>query len=546
MNLEQALSILSKASPLAVTTSGEIENPELKKLKDYLYVKTDIEADFKATLDELDSGQIVFLCGSSGDGKSEILTRYEGNYKNRVDFHLDATHSFEPNQTAIEALNDRFRQQVTTRRPLVVGINIGMMANYEREGDDEFHEIKSAIRKFLKSPNKNNPPFGNGRFYFLNFEAYSKFEFEEARVSAPHMQALIGRVVADDQNNAFRSFFNKALGEVDKKNADNVTKKLVSNYLILREKGVQKTIIELLLNARIREDQFITTRMLLDFIHQLIAGGGHIWNNLFSESENELTCAISTFDPSVKRTKKVDTFILNLSLKLPNPEYEEFRDEVHKKYQIDNRGKVNPSSIIRQVFLFKNANISSTFTKNLCVDFQDESEFVYRQAWNLHNSDALEPEERKKLKIFYENVIFRSINLYANRNAPDLPSGEVYLSTNGSYKIAAETKFKPNFNEITEYQPSDIHSFNLLFTVNKKPVEEIPMNVNLLSVMMQINNGLKPNKFDKNSVVVIDELVSKISTQLSSADELHIYGTDNQRIKVSYSEEDQEIEVGGL
>lgn len=546
MKFQDALSVLSKASPLAVTTSGEIENPDFRRLKKYLYVTTDIERDFRDLLATLAPGQVIFLCGSSGDGKSEILTIYEKEYSSNVDFHLDATHSFEPNQTAIEALNERFRERARTRRPLVIGINIGMMANFEREGADEFHEIKAAIRKFLKKPNEKHPPLGNNEYHFLNFEAYPKFEFVDDRISAAHMQALINRVVQDDQGNVFRDYFNHALGEVKNKDADRTTKKLVSNYLILRDKGVQNTIIELLLNARIREDQFITNRMLLDFIYSLIAGGDHIWNNLFSESENELTTAISNFDPSVTRTENVDKFILKLSLGLDLNEYATFKEEAHKKFLLDIRGKANPTSVLRQLYLLKNSSLNSSFAKKISVEFEDTAEAEYRKAWKLHNDYSGTPEDKKRLKEFYENVVFQSISRYANRNAPNLPSGEIYLAKNGAYQIAAEAKFRPDFSSIESYKSTDIHSFDLQFTVNKIPVELIPMSVNLLSIMLQINNGLKPNKFDKNSVVIIDELVSKMSYRLSGTDELHIYGASNNRIKVSYSEEDQELEVSGL
>lgn len=36
--------------------------------------------------------KIAFLCGSSGDGKSEMLTRCKKKLDSRVKFHLDATH----------------------------------------------------------------------------------------------------------------------------------------------------------------------------------------------------------------------------------------------------------------------------------------------------------------------------------------------------------------------------------------------------------------------------------------------------------------------
>ena len=98
---------------------------------------------------ELKGKEIVFLCGSSGDGKSEILTRCFSEFEQKYDFHLDATHSFAPNQSAIQALDEKFDDHNSGSKPLVLGINIGMLANYSNEGAERHQEIKSSIDHFL-------------------------------------------------------------------------------------------------------------------------------------------------------------------------------------------------------------------------------------------------------------------------------------------------------------------------------------------------------------------------------------------------------------
>ena len=73
MKFIDALGILSKASSQAVIVENRPDS-ELDEFKDYLHVKTDIERDFGEELGKIQPGQIIFLCGSSGDGKSAILT----------------------------------------------------------------------------------------------------------------------------------------------------------------------------------------------------------------------------------------------------------------------------------------------------------------------------------------------------------------------------------------------------------------------------------------------------------------------------------------
>lgn len=76
MQFKRLLDTLAKSSAQAVTTLGQRQK-EQEELKKHLYIKTDIEEDFLSLLNsDLPEGSIVFLCGSSGDGKSELLRRH--------------------------------------------------------------------------------------------------------------------------------------------------------------------------------------------------------------------------------------------------------------------------------------------------------------------------------------------------------------------------------------------------------------------------------------------------------------------------------------
>jgi len=99
VTLRKALGVLAKSSPFSVKTTSERTKDIYDELKEYLYVKPEIELDFERVLSALQPGDCVFLCGSSGDGKSEILSRSYERYKQKYRFHLDATHSFSPHQS---------------------------------------------------------------------------------------------------------------------------------------------------------------------------------------------------------------------------------------------------------------------------------------------------------------------------------------------------------------------------------------------------------------------------------------------------------------
>ncbi len=120
LTLTKALGVLAKSSPFSVSTVTSRKKDELDELKAWLFVQQDIETDLRKLLASLQGQKIIFLCGSSGDGKSEILTRCISEYQDKFDFHLDATHSFAPHQSAIQALDEKFDEHKRCLKPLVV------------------------------------------------------------------------------------------------------------------------------------------------------------------------------------------------------------------------------------------------------------------------------------------------------------------------------------------------------------------------------------------------------------------------------------------
>jgi DNA phosphorothioation-dependent restriction protein DptF len=143
------LETLSRSSAQAVRTL-ENTHTTTDSANNYLYVETAIERDFRQALERAHSpDHILFLCGSSGDGKSEILTRSYERYHTRMQFHLDATHSFQPDRNAVQTLDEVFSTHKQAGKPLVVGINISMLANYAQEGSEEHADIIRSIHAFL-------------------------------------------------------------------------------------------------------------------------------------------------------------------------------------------------------------------------------------------------------------------------------------------------------------------------------------------------------------------------------------------------------------
>lgn len=289
MRLSEVLGVLSKASPYAVKTEREFEISQgLDEVKNYLYIETDIEKDFQDQLNSLSFGEkkVIFLCGSSGDGKSEILTRYSKAFSHKAHFHLDATHSFGPKETAIERLNKVLSDYSAGSKALVVGINTGMLGNYAEEGIDD--SAKQAIKLYLDSGKQTQG------YTFLDFEHYPKFKLESHRYSSRFTEDLLKRLTAPE-NNIIRQYFDKELMHPQ---ADSL---LCANYRLLSLPSVQKLVVESLFKARLMRDQFLTARALLDFVYHLLAGSNYISENLFTCNDSEIVSKIADFDPARRR-----------------------------------------------------------------------------------------------------------------------------------------------------------------------------------------------------------------------------------------------------
>ncbi len=528
MQFREVLSVLSKSSPYAVSTErDESISVHLDAIKNYLYIETDIENDFKKLLASLSPSdkKIIFLCGSSGDGKSEILTRYSKKFGNKADFHLDATHSFHPDASAIDTLNELFTKFEENSRPLVVGINTGMLGNYSEDGAVE--SIKHSIKAFL-----NKEPF-NSNHTFLDFESYPKFKLKAKGHSSDFVKALLQRITANEDN-IIRQFYDKELGLAKP------DKRLCSNYKLLSIPEVQDIIVDILFKARFMKDQFLTARSLLDFIFNLLAGPNYLFDNLFLGNDNELALKILDFDPANIRSKKLDKFILARSLGLPDSNFEKYLQFISSELGI-RRGQ-KPESYLRLFYILRKAELGENYHAQFKNDFAEHLIDKYSEIWNLHYKYDGDLEIKRQIRLFYRDLVLAAIHKYNNRNAPELEKGQFLISSHNDYQVASDIEISADLVSIQNHNDSNASHFTAYLKIGNKSVD-IPININLVGLMEKIVQGYRPNKHDKNTVVLLDELIDEIADIAADSNTLFIL-KGKKRIKVKYA--DDEFQVSGV
>ncbi len=523
ITLRKALGVLAKSSSFSVTTVTHRQKDEFDQLKGQLFVKQEIETELQRYLDIAKPGEIIFLCGSSGDGKSEILTRCQSDprYQRRFSFHLDATHSFAPRQSAIDALNDLFANHHQQSSPLLIGINTGMLANFAREGAECHKAIRSAIDSFLSGQHDASRPYRNENCSFFDFEHYPKFQFDENKNYSSFIKSLLDNLTRDDDNNLFHFIFRRD-------ESVNPDLKEVANFKLLCLPGVQNILITQLFKARLIKDQFVTTRTLLDFLHHLLMGPGYLFDNLFTGVENDLIKKVSDFDPARLHTYELDQFILRYELGLVDAELDDFLvalDTLHIKFDRQCVKPGDATSLIRLFWLLQHESLGNNYHHNFSAFFKESLFEHYSEIWRLHRNYTAAPEQKKLLNRFYVFELIAAIQRYANRKAPELSmqKEEFFLGEFGGVKITAPVELKPDWDAIRNKHTALSTGFDIYLKVGRHSLPPIRIGLNLFELLHKLNNGYRPNKYDKNAIVLLDELVELITEQAKSSSDIKFY-----------------------
>ena len=529
LTLEALINSLAKSSAAAVR-AGKLP-PELQEVKDYLYIETEIEQVFKESIDNATNSTIIFLCGSSGDGKSELLSRYNQEYGSKFLFHLDGTHSYRPDQTAIEALDKRFREHQELQKPLIVGINIGMLANYCNEGADDLSKIKTAISRYLEKRVDED----DDNIEFINFELFPKFKEENGEITAPFIDSLLSKIVAKDSSNPFhRAYLNSV------RQHSVVKSKLETNFAILSLSEIRIRLREILLVSRLRSDLFLTARTLLDFVHTMLSGGGYLFDNLYNGGSSELMKSLSLFSPHQLREKEIDMFIINKTLNLSDSDFKSFAQEVNAELGIL---PDSPVSWIRFFSIAQHLEVGNNYHHKFKKNFQQPALDHFIEVWGIHSSFNGEREQRTQLRDFYNNFLIKALQIYGNRLAPSLASNkEFILKILSGFEFSSKAEIQADLKRIEIDRQNHFGKFNAYLIVNGEKLQKLEVDANLMDLIRRIIKGYKPSKHDRDATVILEEFVELIRQKVDTQKQIIIRGK-NCEYRVTYDEEYDEIQI---
>lgn len=510
--MKQLIQKLSKSSPYAVAT------PKSEKdIFDYLHIETDIEKEYVNTLENLkEEKKVIFLCGSSGDGKSAIITRSQKRFEDSCEFHLDATHSFNPSESAFERLDKVFDKYKQSKKSLVIGINIGILINYSKYNEEHHSSVKNTIKEYLNQYQKEL-----GEMVFINFEEYPKFESAESGISSKFLKEIFQKITTPSDDNPFYQTYKKG---IDKKTV------LCKNYELLSMESVQDKIIELIVLTHLKYNQFLTARSILDLIYTLLSEDKLLIDVLFENRTNSIIKNIRYEDPCLKRSETIDRFIIKQTNREVDKELNLFLNALDMQ-------NLTPNTMLRFFYLLGSDEQSNNyhqrfFKEKLLID-------EYIELLISHNNF----NDNTKVQSFYK-LLRDAIFTYINRHKPKLTQQLIILKSNDFY-ITVDAEIRRDKKRIQEDKITKLKNFDCYILVNKKEIKPIEITFNMYKMIKDINQGYRPNRYDKNNIIIFQELIDRIIDEVKVSEKLIIINNDNSEYLFEKIDND-EIEVRAI
>jgi len=529
----EALNVLSKSSSFAVSTESD-RDIGLSRIKSDLYVAMRIEEDFLSLLDKIDenSQKVIFLCGSSGDGKSELMLRAKRLFTQPyIKFHLDATHSFEPHDNAIVTLDKTFKYFEEGNHSLVIGINIGMLGNYAEEAYSP--AIQQKLKKYLETKEFSED------FEFINFEDYPKFEITQDGYVSEFVTRILQKITSPSSEIHKIFVKEEAAGLIGPDYLKFV------NYRLLCNENIQQVLLELLLKIRLFRSQFVTARTFLDLIYELIAGKDYLFNNLFSCTDNEILEKAIEFDPSRLRTKIIDRFVIGYALNSLSDEFKVFCEVV--EFELGIQKLKNSNSYIRLFYLLKFLSLGNDYHQKFKDDFTEHLLIRYLEIYRNHKFYNVNTS-RSLLRNFYTKELFGALRGYINKKAPYLDDDQFLIAEYDDYQVISYLKLTPDYSAIEKNdQKKGQGSFDVYVKIKDYSEEDddpklsFSIDINMFELLNRLKAGYRPSKNDRSVVVVLNEIVNRLLKFANKSNRINFKSYSNE---IKFVLEDHRIELG--
>ena len=564
--------LLTELSKLKKSSKESIEDSDgfKDKFKKYMHVDREIQTELENKLKELgnkNSSQLIMLSGSVGDGKSHLLSYMKYKHPdlmNKFKIHNDATESFDPNLTAIETLNrvlEPFSDKNidNSNEKLILAINLGILSNLmDDEGmRNNYSKLFGILNKLDIFDNSTITTNLTDDFLtIINFTDYQLYEINENGVTSNFISSLLNKVTDYSDENPFYLAYEKDL-------ENKLHTPIIYNYQMLMNSEVKELIVQIVIKCIIKNKKIISTREILNFIYEIIVPADFniysdmtdvsnyiddlLPNLLFNtENRSEILKDISLQSPADIRSEKIDKFIISLNTLNIKKVLEDYIDSEYlefnffkdfllsKKYAQDkSKQKIIKNSLIYFILFFGNEKIKNAFVDGI---YDDYLKYLYYYNYN--------PRKIRKLFLMIKSAILAwrgSIKKdYVVIN--ELPNFIISKRVSIDFKPnkSSETKFKNNFKNYI--------SFNIIVnndfcddeycigdSCEKQKCVKLNVDYLLFEAIEKINKGYKPNKNEKENLIVFDDFIDELLSKKGDNELSILYKANESSFKFKSS-----------
>ena len=544
--------LLKELSKLKDSSHESVEGYEsLSEFKQYLHVKREIQEELFNKLNEVkdkSTSQLVMLCGSVGDGKSHLLAYLNSNHPELMSnfkIHNDATESFDPDKTAIDTLANVLKafdnnHIDNSNEKLILAINLGVLNNfmesdYAKEQYSILNELLNETNIFDSEATSQN--YDKDPIHIISFSDYNLFELYEDHVDSEYLKKLFKKITDKNKKNPFYQAYLRDV--VNEYNGP-----IRYNYELLMNEKVVNEIVQLVINAIIKFKRIVSTRELLNFIYEIIVPPvineykaiDEVYdymeeilpNLIYTTSERSpLLKIIAMHDPIHLREEILDDFLIKLNMTndlttvikeylMECDETNAFIESIGNNNISEFRGNEDMiiSTIIRYSSILGSDEIKHIFTQD---SYREFTHYLY--VYNTHDKNGFKDLfEKVKGAVFRwkgspkkNYILIEELSNFNIAERIDLKPDLIYLQNSvddlgNRFKTDILLKFKVNHNENT-----------------------IPLSIDytLYKMITKLNNGYKPNKNDKEDLVIFNEFIDELIKNGSSDEELLIEDINN-------------------
>lgn len=543
--------LVDELKKLKKSSDESIDNEKsFSAFKQYMHVERQVQKDLEKIVAQSKQQKkaLILVCGNVGDGKSHMIS-YLKNAKKVLDgfvIHNDATESYSRHQTEKEALakvisafnDDNIDSDLDSK--VIVAINLGVLSNfiYSEEGEN-FSKLRKYVEenKILVDGNFEPAEKSQEVFSHVNFGDYHLYRLNNETVDSPYINEILKRIFNEVDDNPFYKSYKACC---DCQHSTNCPVKI--NYETLQDYNVKNGVINILVEAIIKDKMIVSTRELLNFIYDIVvhpdfnsdAFEGFLNldylmpNLLYGHSDmSELLSHISKYDLMNTRRENLDEIITEfINSNNPFKLFAKYISEntcceaIQNNYNSISKKENKYLVLISFLRLLKIAPINK--------EIQTTNNEYYEFVNYLYSSNKGVASQIKKLSRMVEECVYKATGSNDKEKIILKKYGDRYsVSTKLSITIGKNLLFPETERFVFDKFSEKIKLSFYVSSEGQRNNEEIYIDYELYDMLIKIHNGYRVSAKEKSYYATFFSFVEKMIMHSNYKSELYINVFEN-------------------